>query len=141
MIVLAFFFSAFWEMAAEGPNGGAATQHGWKIDFGLGEGFVLKQYHFFLWYVTVPLFLIVPIVAAGFDKKLICIVLMGYFVGIIVEDFSWVVLNPFFGVEKFSPEYITWNAWTIIGAVKIPTMYIVWSIGAIVSFIVFLKLK
>lgn len=141
LIVMAFFFSTFWEIAVEGPNGGASSQYGWRINTGFGKSIYLTQYHFFLWYVSIPMFLIIPLIITGFDKKLISIIFLGYFVGSIVEDFSWVAFNPYFGLSKFSPEYITWFPWLDLGFAKISILYIIWSIGAFVSLITFLKIK
>ncbi|MDD5342280.1 MAG: hypothetical protein PHI73_03015 [Patescibacteria group bacterium] len=119
-IILAFASISFWEAYIEGEHGGAEKQVGWvrKI-FGLR----LTGYHFMLFGVCLPLFLLLPIITHGYDGKLLAVIACGYLVGILVEDFLWFVVNPKFKFKDFRHEKVWWYPWMRVGSYHIPVLY------------------
>lgn len=115
---------AFWEANMEGEFGWASRQCGWAVDFKIWK---LTAYHFWLWIVTVPMFLSLPFIIFGLSKHMIGVVLAGYFFGAIVEDFTWFFVNPKFPPNKFSSKYVTWYPWIKIGNIfEVPTFYVLY---------------
>jgi hypothetical protein len=43
----------------------------------------------------------------------------------IIEDFLWFVLNPYYGLAKFAPQFIPWHKKWLLG---MPTDYLLFSI-------------
>jgi hypothetical protein len=128
--ILAFLSLSFMEVFIEGPNGGFFLQNGLEF-FGLRIS---------IWaIITLPLLLAIPIVAGWFDSKLVGIVLIGYLVGLILEDFFWFVINPYYGIQKFSSQFVAWMYWIRIFSLQVPLFYVTHSLLAIVSWFVFVK--
>lgn len=125
-IVLGFFFLTFVEVSVEGPYGGATHSYGWAIQ--IYDSVKLAEYHLFLFYLAIPIFLLITVIAVGFDLRLIAVIFLGYSVGSIVEDISWFVFNPYYGIQKLSPQYYTWFFWLNIGNFQIPIVYFIHSI-------------
>ena len=73
--ILAFVSISFWAAAMEGSTGGI---FGIKNLFGLNADF-------YIFYLTVPLFLIIPLIIKP-DIKLFGTLLTGYLLGIVLED-------------------------------------------------------
>ncbi|MBU0706847.1 hypothetical protein KKG41_00560 [Patescibacteria group bacterium] len=119
-IIIAFASISFWEAYIEGRHGGAAKQVGWvwKI-FGLR----LTGYHIMLFGVTIPLFLLLPIIAYGYDTKLLATVACGYLIGIIIEDFLWFVVNPAYPFRQFRADKVWWYPWIKFGRWRMPLIY------------------
>lgn len=113
VLVLAFFFAKV-EIQIEGPEGWAASLPTWRIEKAwwldiFWGGRPMTGYH--AWIFSF-IFLIFHIPAFIFSKWnfqielriLACIELFW-----LVEDFLWFILNPAYGIAKFSPEYIWWH--------------------------------
>lgn len=111
-IILAFVWAKL-EIQIEGKDGWAKNLPTWKIknrftDFVL-SGSPLTGFHF--WIITLlllsfhlPFFIGVP-----WSFK-IEIGLIGIFlIFLIVEDFLWFLLNPYYGIRKFNQENIPWH--------------------------------
>lgn len=127
VFVLLYIFAvyiaiAFWEANMEGKFGWAAKQCGWSVDLRIWK---LTAYHFWLWFVTVPMFLALPLVIFGFHEQLVAVIFAGYFFGAIVEDFTWFFVNPRFPFNKFSSKYVKWYPWLKIGkSFEVPIFYV-----------------
>jgi len=123
--LLTFVPVAFWEAYAEGKYGGAKRQCGWKKNV---FGFKLTAYHFWLWHVSVPLFLSIPLVVSGFSWKLFFTLYSAYFFGGMLEDFLWFVVNPYWSIKKFNSKYVDWHWWVRIAGKDVPMQYVLSSI-------------
>jgi len=125
--ILAFISISFWAAAMEGPIGGV---FGIRTLFGLNADF-------YIFMVMVPLFLLIPIIIKP-EIKLFGVLTTGYLVGIILEDFFWFVLNPYYGIQKFNSNYAVWLLhWVKIGNIEIPLFYIRYLLGAFLVWFIF----
>jgi hypothetical protein len=115
-VILAFIAMAFWESSAEGRNPWDKRKVGWKIRIGK---YVLPEYHFFLFFVMLPLLLALPLVIYGWDTKLFGILLSAYSLGMIIEDFGWYVVNPVVKLKEFWTEFSDYCPWLKIKGKKI----------------------
>jgi hypothetical protein len=110
--VLLGFLLALWEIQIEGKDGWAANSPGWRIEKGwlvkLFGGRPITGYHvfmtlFLLTMIHLPLFFI------SWSWRLESL-LIGFYLGmLLVEDFLWFVLNPYFGIKNFRKGKIWWH--------------------------------
>lgn len=136
-VLLVFISIAFWEAYMEGEHGGASMQVGWGANL---WGWRLNAYHFWLWWVTVPAFLCLPLVVESqLNVHLFGVLLASYYVGTIIEDFSWFVINPYWGLSKFTSRAVTWNDWITLGYTEIPRFYVTNLLAATLSWAIFVK--
>jgi len=119
--LLGFVALAFLESAVEGPNGGGAATFGWKKSL---LGYEVREYHFWLWYVVVPIFVFSPIVVTGPDLIVFATLASAYLLGGPLEDFAYFVVNRNFGVRKWNSRVGTWMPWYKAGRVEIPRFYV-----------------
>jgi len=126
--IFAFLLLSFMAVAVEGPSGGI---FGRNLSYGISGDIWLS--------LSIVLFILIPIVVRGFKSKLIGTLLVGAFVGLILEDFFWFIINPNFGLNKFSPEFATWLTWYDFGYFKIPTFYLLYAVIAFIVWLVFIK--
>ena len=129
IIWAAMIATGVWESSSEGVRSWAKGKTGWKIG---KKPWVLTQYHFFLFWVTFPLLLSIPLVLS-YSHELLRTIAFGYVTGAIIQDFSWFVFNPRWGLSRFTPEYVEWHAWMRIGPITIPVLYV---IGAALALII-----
>ena len=114
-IIFMLFMSlilAWWEIQIEGQYGWAANSPGWKIDKGwlmrLTGRLPITGYHVFM---TTFLIAIVhfPLFFTVWSWRLE-VLLLGFYIGmILVEDFLWFILNPYYGIKKFRKGQIWWH--------------------------------
>lgn len=133
-----FFLStvfALLEIQIEGKHGWAQNLPTWvyKKDWiiNLLNGKYPTGYHTVFILLFFPLFFHLPVFFTKWSIYKECIVIGSFFLLIVVEDFMWFVLNPAFGLKKFSPKNkkIWWHRkwfW------KLPDFYIE---GLLVAFI------
>ncbi|MFB6225257.1 MAG: hypothetical protein ABEI13_02265, partial [Candidatus Paceibacteria bacterium] len=88
----AMLSTSFWEAYVEGRFPWDKRKLGWKIR--IGESFIFSAYHFFLFWITFPLLLSLPLIVNGWDTELFGILTSAYVSGIIIEDFVWFIVNP-----------------------------------------------
>lgn len=115
LIVFMLFLAvilAWWEIQIEGRDGWAARAPGWRIERGwlmrLTGGLPVTGYHVFM---TIFMIAVVhlPLFFTGWSMRLECL-LIGFYVGmVLVEDFLWFVLNPYYGLRKFKKGKIWWH--------------------------------
>ena len=103
---------AEWEIQIEGKDGWVAKSPGWRIEKGwlmkLSGGRPVTGYHI---YMTVFLIALVhlPLFFLTRTWRLESL-LLGFYVGmVLLEDFLWFVLNPYFGLKKFRKGQIWWH--------------------------------
>jgi len=133
-IILMFIALAFAEGYTEGRYGWAARSYGWKINFFKRK---LTAYHFWMWIILLPIALIFPLIIYGFNLKLLGIILAGYFLGSVVNDISWYIVNPKVTLKDFNPKFAAWYHWWNILGIKIPDFYIFYPIIAIIIWLLF----
>ncbi len=103
---------AWWEIQIEGKDGWAAKSPGWRIEKGwpmqLTGGLPVTGYHVFM-----TLFLIaivhLPLFFISWSWRLESL-LLGFYVGmVLVEDFLWFTLNPYYRLKNFKKGKIWWH--------------------------------
>jgi hypothetical protein len=117
----AFVALAFLEATVEGEQGGAEGTKGWRKEV---FGFRLKEYHFWLWWVVVPLLVFSPLLVTGPDPAVFGTLAIAYLIGGIVEDFVYFVVNPAFGLKKWNSGGAKWMPWFRVGRLEIPRFYV-----------------
>jgi len=127
--ILAFLLVSFMAVAVEGQSGGL---------FGRNKVYGLSG-DVYLFLFVIPLLLLIPVIVRGFDSLLIGTLATGAFVGGILQDFFWFVINPNFGIYKFNSKYATWLAWSDFKFFEIPTFYVIYAILAAIMWFVFIK--
>jgi hypothetical protein len=125
IIWAAMIAHSFWEASVEGTNAWAKNKFGWKIEF--RKNLSLTRYHFWLFWVYLPLLIFaVPIAVAGFSKQLLGILLTAYFSGLVIEDFFWFVVNTEIKFkDSWNPKFAFYYPWIVIGKFRIPTLYVI----------------
>jgi hypothetical protein len=129
-VIAAFVSWSFWEAYIEGKSPWAAKSCGWKLK--IAKRVTLTAYHFWL-NIMFIFFLTLPFIVSGWDKNLFGIILSAAAIGMLVEDFLWYVINPFFSLKKFNPKDAKWYPWVGIGKLKLPATYILGIIVALLS--------
>ena len=121
LILVAFIATAFWEAYSECEFVGASRACDWRIKIWKKE---IHGYHIFLWGVTFPVLLILPLIAAGFSWHLFRFIAAGYFIGSVLEDFLWFVVNPRYPFSKWNSRETTWYKWLKVGKFELPAFYL-----------------
>ncbi|MCR4325520.1 MAG: hypothetical protein NUV59_01815 [Patescibacteria group bacterium] len=135
IIWAAMIASGFWEAYVEGRNPWDKGKLGWKIRIG---SFVLTGYHFALFWVMYPLLLALPFVFTGWNLQLFGIILSAYMIGLILEDFTWYLVNPVVRFGEWFTEFSDYYPWVKIGGRKIvPAGYVAGVIVALLSWYFF----
>ena len=132
--LLAFFFAKV-EIQIEGPAGWAAAlptwrieQH-WLLDIFWG-GRPLTGYHAWIFSFMVLVFHYPAFFFQTWSWRLEARALASIMQFWVTEDFLWFVLNPAFGLERFSPQNIPWQKhWWWVA----PTDY--WTFSAVAIFL------
>ena len=133
--LLALFFAQV-EIQIEGTAGWAANLPTWRIekhwllDIFWG-GRAMTGYHAWV-FPFIALFFHFPFVLMQqWSAKLECRAIASIISFWIVEDFLWFVINPGFGIGRFSPQNIPWHIHWVLG---MPTDYWIGLITAIFLF-------
>src|SRR3989338_845985 len=108
---------SFVEAYVEGRNPWDKRKVGWKLKLPLG--IIFSGYHFFLFIIMIPLFLTLPLVIYGWDKRLFGIILSAYFSGIVIEDFVYFIVNPVVKFKEFFTDFTDFYPWIKIKGKKI----------------------
>ena len=120
-VLAAFVGLAFLETTVEGERAGAEGTKGWRKSL---LGYRLKEYHFWLWLVVVPLFVFSPLVLTGPDPQVFATLAIAYLVGGAVEDFAYFLVNPHFGLGKWNSEGAKWMPWVKVWRFEVPKFYV-----------------
>ena len=130
-IYAAMIAMSFWESYVEGRNAFGKGKLGWKLKFGK---YSLPAYHFYVFFIMLPLLLTLPFIIYGWDLRLFGIIISAYFSGMIIEDFMWYVVNPVVNFKEFYSPFSDYYPWLKIKRKKIiPSGYIVNVIIAVLS--------
>jgi len=127
---LAMIAIGCWESSVEGKNAWGKGKLGWKLKY--KKRVLFTYYHFWLFIVMIPAFLAIPLVL-NYSVELLGVLLSAYFSGLVVEDFTWFVVNPVFPLRKFNSKNAKWHIWLKIGKFEFPYSYIIGIILAILS--------
>jgi hypothetical protein len=119
--MLGFVGLAFLEVTVEGDQGGAEGTKGWRRSI---AGYKLKEYHFWLWFVVVPLFVFSPLLATGWDPAVFGTLAVAYLLGGILEDFVYFLANPSFGLKNWNSMGAAWMPWFRVGGFEVPQFYV-----------------
>ena len=132
-VILTFIIMAFLEKTIEGPNAWAKKSYGWKYKF--TRRISLTEYH-----LTLNIFILMmgllPLIIYGFNLKIFGVLLSAFMVGMVVEDFSYFIVNPYFGLRKFNAKDARWYPWLKFGEFEIPAGYIINVVIAILSWLI-----
>ena len=103
---------ALWEIQIEGKDGWAGGLPGWRVEKGqvikLTGGRPITGYHV---YMTIFLIAVIhlPLFFLPWTLRLESL-LIGFYVGmVLVEDFLWFCLNPYYGLKNFRRGKIWWH--------------------------------
>ncbi len=113
ILVLAFFFAKV-EIHIEGGQGWGAGLPTWRIekhwllDIFWG-GRPMTGYHAWVFPFMILIFHLVFFLNAGWTLKMEARVIASLMTFWLVEDFLWFVLNPHYGLKKFTKKDIPWH--------------------------------
>ena len=126
---------ALWEIQIEGKDGWAANSPGWRLEKGwlvkLTGGRPITGYHVFMTIFIIAL-VHLPLFFVSWTWRLESL-LLGFYLGmVLLEDFSWFVLNPYYGIKSFRKGKIWWhkNWWG-----PVPSLY--WILLVLVVILVY----
>lgn len=114
--------TSFWEAYSEGRNAWDKGKLGWKIEV---FGYKITAYHTFLFGLTFPLLISLPLIINGWDSRLFGVLLSAYSTGLVIQDFMWFVVNPKVSLSEFNPDFANYYPWISIGKFKLPMFYLV----------------
>ncbi len=120
LVCLAMVAIGFWESRVEGKNAWGKGKLGWKWIY--KKRVLFTSYHFWLFIVMIPAFLAIPL-ALNYSRELLGILLSAYFLGLVIEDFTWFVVNPVFPFKNFNSKGAKWHIWLKLGKFEIPASY------------------
>jgi hypothetical protein len=111
MVFMAFIL-AWWEIQIEGKDGWAAKSPGWRTEKGwimkLTGGRPVTGYHIFMTIFIIGI-LHLPLFFKAWSWQFESL-LLGFYVGmVLLEDFLWFVLNPYYGIKNFKRGKIWWH--------------------------------
>ena len=120
---------AYLEVNIEGAGGWARDLPTWRVSNGWTRLVMgnrpLTGYHTGLWLVEVILLLSAFFVfGLEWRWRYLLLVASVWFLNGGLEDFLWVAFNPYYGPDKFGPQYVTWfREWVKIGPLKFPSVF------------------
>ena len=111
MVFMAFIL-AQWEIQIEGKDGWAANSPGWRIEKGwavkLMGGRPLTGYHVFMILFIIGI-IHLPLFFVPWSWRLECLII-GFYLGmVLLEDFLWFAMNPYYGIKNFRRGKIWWH--------------------------------
>jgi hypothetical protein len=125
VLLLGMFFAKT-EIQIEGANGWAAALPTWRIEKHLlldifWGGRAMTGYHAWVFSFMFLTFHLPHAILGRFSwrTEARCIGALMFFW--IAEDFLWFILNPAFGLARFSPLFISWHKRWLLG---VPTDYV-----------------
>jgi len=125
VLLLSFFFAKT-EIQIEGPRGWAAALPTWRIEKHLlldifWGGRAMTGYHAWVFSFMFLVFHLPQIVHGRFTWRIEARCIAALMIFWIAEDFLWFVLNPAFGLGRFSQAGIPWHKHWMLG---VPTDYL-----------------
>lgn len=133
-VLLVSYFFANVEIQIEGGKGWASGLPTWRIekhpllDLFWG-GRPMTGYHAWVFSFMFLIFHLSIFTTGKWNLKLESRILGSLMLFWIAEDFIWFILNPSFGLNKFSPEFIPWHKKWLF---SMPLDYITFTIAGII---------
>jgi len=124
-VYIAMIAQSFWESSVEGRNAWGSKNVGWSLKFGK---YKFPMYHFFLYCITYPFLLTLPLVIYGWDLKLLGIIISAYASGLAIEDFMWYIINPVVRLKELYTPFSDYYPWLKIKSKKIIPLGYIWGI-------------
>ncbi len=129
VFLLAFFFANV-EIQIEGAHGWAASLPTWRIDKHplldiFWGGRPMTGYHAWIFSFMFLVFHLPQVLHNSFSLRLEARCLGCLMLFWITEDFLWFVMNPAFGIARFSPAFVPWHKQWLLG---MPTDYLVFTL-------------
>ncbi len=127
--IICAFVVAKLEIQIEGKDGWAKNLPAWKIHNKITKIFFgtqpLTGYHIWmiitlLWFLQIPFFIGVSW-SLWFELQIVGL----FWLAVLIEDFLWFVLNPYYGIKKFRKGKIEWHENWLLGVPKIYFSYLV----------------
>ena len=123
VIQLAMIAWSHWEAYMEGDTGWTWNPAWWR--FKLFGPYTYTAYHIWAFWIFAPIvFIVLPIVVAGFSWRLFWLLTGSYMFGSILEDFFWFVVNPLYPFSKWNPRETKWYPWIRMGTWSLPAAYV-----------------
>ncbi|HEY3309674.1 MAG TPA: hypothetical protein VGJ93_14570 [Desulfuromonadaceae bacterium] len=125
VLLLGMFFAKT-EIQIEGANGWAASLPTWRIEKHLlldifWGGRAMTGYHAWVFSFMFLAFHLPHVVQGRFSWRMEARCIAALMIFWIAEDFLWFVLNPAFGLARFSQDCIPWHKHWMLG---VPTDYL-----------------
>ena len=125
VLLLGMFFAKT-EIQIEGANGWAASLPTWRIEKHLlldifWGGRAMTGYHAWVFSVMFLAFHLPHVIRGSFTWRMEARCIAALMLFWIAEDFLWFVLNPAFGLARFSQNLIPWHKHWMLG---VPTDYL-----------------
>ncbi len=115
--------TGFWEAYVEGRNAWDKGKLGWKIR--VGSSVLTTAYHTNVFLIMYPLLLALPFIFTGWNLELFGIMVSAYATGVIIEDFTWYLVNPAVQFKEWFTPFSDYYPWVKIGGKKIiPVGYV-----------------
>jgi len=116
-LIVVAFLHALWETEIEGKNGWATNLPTWRISNPYKKTFNGKDitgYHIFMiaiWTMFFHGYFLFNSWSLG--KEFICIGMM--LIYLIIEDFLWFIVNPYYNIKKFFQQKVKWHKKWFLG--------------------------
>lgn len=129
-VALLGLFFAMTEIQIEGANGWACALPTWRIekhwllDIFWG-GRPMTGYHAWVFSFMFLVFHLPHAISGSFSLQLEARCVGALMIFWIIEDFLWFVLNPSFGLARFTPQFIPWHKHWLLG---MPTDYLIFTV-------------
>ena len=121
IIQVSFLSFAHAEAYLEGNTGWTWNPAWWR--FRLPGGYWYSAYHVYMYVVTLPLLIMLPLVVIGWDWHLFFVLVFSWCIGSNLADYAWFVVNPLYPLKKWNPRQTRWYPWISIGSWHIPRSY------------------
>ena len=112
-ILSGFVCISFWVSSAEGKHGWARKFTGWRTK--IYKNYELTRYHFWVCFL---IFISQPLIIYGFNSQLLGIIISAWFLGWVIEDFLWFVVNPEFKFKDWNSKKVKWYPWLKFGKIE-----------------------
>jgi hypothetical protein len=125
VLLLGIFFAKT-EIQIEGANGWAASLPTWRIEKHLlldifWGGRAMTGYHAWVFSFMFLVFHLPQVLQGHFSWRMEARCISALMIFWIAEDFLWFILNPAFGIGRFSSDNIPWHKHWMLG---VPTDYL-----------------
>ena len=125
VLVLSLFFAET-EIQIEGAHGWATALPTWRIEKHLlldlfWGGRAMTGYHAWVFSFMFLVFHLPQVVQGAFSWRMEARCIAALMIFWIAEHFLWFVLNPAFGLARFSPDQIPWHKHWLLG---VPSDYL-----------------